>query len=306
MTQKILYILTPGTNISPFDVTLAADAGFEQVLPFTGIKLRDVVPMVQDSIFARPPGRFNDTGVFIGGRDVHLAKDMLDAAAKAMVGPFQVGVFADPNGAYTTSASVLALVNNALKEKTSSDLTGKKVCVFGAGPVGQCIAVLTARQGAKTKLCQLTAEDDQRTCVRFAQRYDADVEWVSTQTYNEKADVVKEAEIIICAAKAGVRILDVNVMNLANDLIVAADTNAVPPSGIDAVDAQDNGIKENNSGKPYWSIGSLAIGNLKYKTQFGLFEKIQQSETAALIDFPDAFDFATGLLASMQEKDKAA
>ena len=82
MSKKILYILTPGENISPFDVTLASDAGFDQVLPITGVNVNDVVPLVQDSIFCRPPGRFNDTGIFLGGRDVHLAKDMLDLASR--------------------------------------------------------------------------------------------------------------------------------------------------------------------------------------------------------------------------------
>jgi hypothetical protein len=35
MTQRILYFLTPGDNVSPFDVTLAADAGFDMVVPLT-------------------------------------------------------------------------------------------------------------------------------------------------------------------------------------------------------------------------------------------------------------------------------
>ncbi|TDJ68594.1 MAG: methylenetetrahydromethanopterin dehydrogenase, partial [Proteobacteria bacterium] len=87
MTQRILYILVPDDHISPFDVTLAIDAGFNQILPFTGVKPDDVTDMVQDAIFARPPKRFNDTGIFLGGRDVHLATDMLQNARKAMVGP---------------------------------------------------------------------------------------------------------------------------------------------------------------------------------------------------------------------------
>ncbi len=306
MAQRILYIFTPGTNISPFDVTLATDAGFSQILPFTKIKVHEVGPMVQDSIFARPPGRFNDTGIFIGGRDVHLAKDMLDNAGDAMVGPFQVGVFADPNGAYTTSASVVALVERALHEKSGDGLKDKKVCVFGPGPVGLCTAVLAAKQGAKVKLCQLTADDDKKVATRFADRYKVDVEWVSGQTYEEKCALVADADILICAAKAGIRILDVDVLDKAKNLLVIADTNAVPPSGIAGVDAQDNGPVQTENGQNFWGIGSLAIGNLKYKTQYGLFEKIQNSETAALIDFPDAFEFSLSVLEGMSKKDKAA
>jgi hypothetical protein len=35
MTQRILYFLTPGENISPFNATLAADAGCEFQKLFT-------------------------------------------------------------------------------------------------------------------------------------------------------------------------------------------------------------------------------------------------------------------------------
>ncbi|WP_413769817.1 methylene-tetrahydromethanopterin dehydrogenase N-terminal domain-containing protein, partial [Vibrio vulnificus] len=73
MTQRILYFLVPGSNISPFDVTIAADAGFDLVIPLTGIRPENVTALVQDAIFCRPPNRFNDTGIFIGGRDVHMA-----------------------------------------------------------------------------------------------------------------------------------------------------------------------------------------------------------------------------------------
>jgi len=51
MTQRMLYILVPDTHISPFDVTIAADSGYALILPFTGIKAEDIVPMVQDAIF---------------------------------------------------------------------------------------------------------------------------------------------------------------------------------------------------------------------------------------------------------------
>lgn len=117
MTQRILYLLVPDTNISPFDVTLAVDAGYTQILPLTGVKPEDVVALVQDAVFCRPPGRFNDTGIFLGGPDAHLATDMFQNAKKAMVGPFEVSVFVDPNGAYTTSASIVALVETSPSQK---------------------------------------------------------------------------------------------------------------------------------------------------------------------------------------------
>ncbi len=295
MTQRILYFLTPSENISPFDVTLAADAGFDMVVPLTKIEAKNVAAVVQDAIFCRPPKRFNDTGIFIGGRDVHMATDMFQNAKKAMVEPFEVGVFADPNGAYTTSASVVALVAKVLGEHHNMDLNGRNIAVFGTGPVGICTAILAAKQGAKVKLCQLLADDDRREALNFCQRYEADVEWVSTQTNKEKTDEVADAEVIICAARAGVRILEGS-LNNAKNLLVAADTNAVPPSGVIGVGLHDLGAPVEYAHGSFRSIGPLAIGNLKYKVQFGLFEQIQNSSKAALIDFPEAYAFALSLL----------
>jgi len=295
MTRRILYFLTPGANISPFDVTLAADAGFDMVVPLTKIEAKNVAAVVQDAIFCRPPKRFNDTGIFIGGRDVHMATDMFQAAKNAMVAPFEVGVFADPNGAYTTSASVVALVAKVLEEHYSMDLNGRNVAVFGTGPVGICTAILAAKQGANVKLCQLLADDDKREALNFCQRYEADVKWVSAQTNKEKTDEVADAEVIICAARAGVRILEGSLKN-AHSLLAVADTNAVPPSGVIGVGLHDMGAAVEYAHGTFRSIGPLAIGNLKYKVQYGLFEQIHQSSKAALIDFPEAYAFALSLL----------
>jgi methylene-tetrahydromethanopterin dehydrogenase len=295
MTRRILYFLTPSDNISPFDVTLAADAGFDMVVPLTKIDAKNVAAVVQDAIFCRPPKRFNDTGIFIGGRDVHMATDMFQAAKNAMVAPFEVGVFADPNGAYTTSASVVALVAKVLEEHYSMDLNGRNVAVFGTGPVGICTAILAAKQGANVKLCQLLADDDKREALNFCQRYEADVKWVSAQTNKEKTDEVADAEVIICAARAGVRILEGSLKN-AHSLLAVADTNAVPPSGVIGVGLHDMGAAVEYAHGTFRSIGPLAIGNLKYKVQYGLFEQIHQSSKAALIDFPEAYAFALSLL----------
>ncbi|MFQ5659420.1 MAG: NAD(P)-dependent methylenetetrahydromethanopterin dehydrogenase [Gammaproteobacteria bacterium] len=292
MASRILYILVPDTHISPFDVTLAADAGFNQILPFTGTRPDDVVPMVQDAIFARPPGRFNDTGIFIGGHNVHLAKDMFDNARTAMVSDFQVGVFVDPNGAYTTAASVVALVEQALKKETGKGLKGRSVGVFGIGPVGICTAILAAQQGAKAKLCQLTGDDEVKFAMRFCERYRVDVPAVSALTHEDKIEALASVEVLICAARAGIRILGKEELDHASNLIMAADTNAVPPSGIEGIGAQDHGEPVKMAKSTFLGIGALAIGNLKYKVQFGLFEKMQASDKAALLDFQDAYAFA--------------
>jgi methylene-tetrahydromethanopterin dehydrogenase len=293
--KKILYFLTPSANFSPFDTTIAADAGFEMVLPITNVMLNQVAGIVQDAIFCRPPKRFNDTGIFIGGRDVHLASDMFQTAKNAMVSPFEVGVFADPNGAYTTSSSIVALVSQVLNEHFNLGLAGRKVAVFGAGPVGISAAMLAAEQGAQVKLCQLLADDNEAAARRFWERYQVNVEWVSAQTNKEKTNEIADTEVIISAAKAGIRILEGH-LNNASNLMVVADTNAVPPSGVMGVNLHDLGTVVDFAHGSFRSIGPLAIGNLKYKAQLGLFKEIHQSKQVALLDLPQVYDFAHSLV----------
>jgi methylene-tetrahydromethanopterin dehydrogenase len=111
-------MLTPLKQMSPFDVNMALDAGFDAVVSYTNVTLAEVTGLVQDAIFSRPPDAGPDTGIFIAGKDVSLSLDMFDAARKAMVPPFVISVFADPAGSFTTAAAMVAKVEKALEKKT--------------------------------------------------------------------------------------------------------------------------------------------------------------------------------------------
>ena len=132
MTDKhILHMVTPLKHMSPFDVNMAADAGFDTIVTYTNVTLDEVTGLVQDAIFSRPPQSGVNTGFFFAGRDAVLALDMLDAAQKAMVPPFQVSLFADPAGSFTTAAGMVACVERSLKRKGKT-LAGQAISVFGA------------------------------------------------------------------------------------------------------------------------------------------------------------------------------
>src|SRR5215469_7289651 len=148
---RILHFLTPLANVSPFDVNMAADAGFV-IATYTNIALKDVTSLTQDAMFSRPPADAPKTCLFIGGRDALQALDMLAAAKKAMFPPFEISLFADPSGAFTTAAAMVASVEHQLKAKGAS-LAGAEVAVFGAkGVVGGIAGVLAAEAGAHAVL----------------------------------------------------------------------------------------------------------------------------------------------------------
>ena len=72
--------------------------------------LDEVTGLVQDAIFSRPPKIGVRTGMFFGGKNATLALDMLAKAKKALVPPFGISFFADPNGSFTTAAAMVACV----------------------------------------------------------------------------------------------------------------------------------------------------------------------------------------------------
>ena len=109
----ILHMFTPGRQMSPFDINMAADAGYQIIVPYSDVGIDAIAGLTQDTIFSRGPKGVARTGIFIGGRDALLAADMLERSKAAMVKPFIVSLMADPSGAYTTAAAMLACVEAA-------------------------------------------------------------------------------------------------------------------------------------------------------------------------------------------------
>ena len=61
----ILHALSPTKIVSPFDINMAYDSGFDNVATYTNIKMDDVSDLVQDIIFSRHPDDCKKTGLFI-------------------------------------------------------------------------------------------------------------------------------------------------------------------------------------------------------------------------------------------------
>ena len=71
----ILHMLTATPQMSPFDVNMAADAGYQIIVPYCSVDAGMVANLTQDAIFSRGPKGVSRTGIFIGGRDVlHLSE----------------------------------------------------------------------------------------------------------------------------------------------------------------------------------------------------------------------------------------
>jgi methylene-tetrahydromethanopterin dehydrogenase len=293
--KNILHMVTPTKHLSPFDVNMALDAGYDAVLTYTNVTVDEVTGLVQDAIFSRPPKVGARTGMFFGGKNATLALDMMAKAKKALVPPFGISFFADPAGSFTTAAAMVACIEKILKDKKRRELKGLKIAVFGAtGVVGYASAVIAALEGAGVTMVghdgiKRVSESTAEIKVRFG----VDVHAVDGSDENKKSAIMAGTEAALCAGRAGVQILSKAQLAEARHLVIAADVNAVPPAGVEGLDVQANGVDLTAMGA--LGLGPLAIGNIKYKTEFGLFQKMIAAAKPVQFDFREAFALAREL-----------
>jgi methylene-tetrahydromethanopterin dehydrogenase len=296
---SILHLLTPAKNASPFDVNMAFDSGFEKIMPYTEVTLSEVAGLTQDVIFSRSPSGVKQTGIFIGGRDIDVAMDMMAASKKSMFGPFTCSLFADPSGAFTTAGAMIAKVEFHLKKQFGEDLTDKKISVFGAtGPVGGCVAIIAAKSGAKVQLIAHTEKSLEEAKVKiagWAKAYEVELSVVLGASDAQKQAILNDTEIVLCAAAAGVQVISHAQILNAKHLKVLADVNAVAPMGIESVAVDSDGVLL--KGTETFGIGAMAVGKLKYGTQLELLKKMLSEEKPQMLEFMAAFKLARELLA---------
>ena len=294
----IMHMITTAKNLSPFDVNMAYDAGWDKCVPYTEIEVDDVEGLVQDAIFSRPPG-INKTGIFVGGRDPHKAIDMLKICKKSLVPPFTLSAFADPSGAFTTAAGMIAKVEDALKNKFDQDFLGQKIVVFGGtGPVGCIAGILAASAGAKVVIMGRKKEKCEELANFCKENYLDSSANISGASNDEFDSQIAEVDVVLASGAAGIQLVSEEQLKIATRLKVAADVNAVPPSGVAGLDAMQDCKELTASTSGALGIGALAIGQVKYQAQSKLLKKMTNSEEPIFLDFHDALELAREYVSS--------
>jgi methylene-tetrahydromethanopterin dehydrogenase len=169
------------------------------------------------------------------------------------------------------------------------------VVVFGGtGVVAFASAVIAAMDGAKSTLVGYDGPDRVR---KFAEeskaRFGVDVAYADGSNEEQKSELARDAEVIFAAGPAGRRLLTLDQLKQAKHLLVATDVNAVPPSGVEGIGVNDDAAPI--KGTDAVGIGALAVGNIKYRTEAGLFKQMIESEKPLYLDFRDAYTLAQKL-----------
>lgn len=258
MKPSILLQLDPDPQPSVFDAVVAIDAGVDHLLRHGGVEPGQVRDLVYGTLFTRGPADLNRSAVFVGGSNVSAGEAILKAVVGTFFGPFRVSVLMDANGANTTAAAaVLAAI-----EGLGGSLSGVPTAVLGAtGPVGQRVARLLAREGAEVAVGSRRLERAEATAETLQKATGATVRPFPTADPEAMADSLRDTVALISAGAAGAVLLPESVRKKLPNLKVAIDLNAVPPLGIEGVEAGDKGTERD--GLRVW--GALGVGGTKMK-----------------------------------------
>jgi hypothetical protein len=256
--KNVLLQLDTDPQPSVFDAMVAIDAGADHLLRHSGVTPDNVRELVHGCLFTRGPADLKHTAIFVGGANVQRAEEVFKAVTSTFFGPFSVSVLLDPNGANTTAAA--AVLKAA--EGMGGSLSGVRAAVLGGtGPVGGRVARLLAREGAHVLLGSRKLDR-----AEAASRAVQDATAVNVQPFaTEPAEALRSAldgvPVIISAGAGGAVLLPKSVWTTLKSAKVLIDLNAIPPLGIEGVEATDKA--KTRDGILAW--GALGVGGTKMK-----------------------------------------
>ncbi|HLJ98024.1 MAG TPA: NADP-dependent methylenetetrahydromethanopterin/methylenetetrahydrofolate dehydrogenase [Gemmataceae bacterium] len=257
--RKILIQLDSDAQPSVFDRIVAIDAGADEVFSYGGVRPEQVRDLVHGAIFTRGPKDLKRTAIFIGGHDVGAGEELLAEACRHLLPQFglRVSVLLDANGANTTAAAAVRAAARHIDLSTSAALV-----LGGTGPVGQRVARLLARQGAAVRVGSRQLDRAAAVCRTIQAKVpEGRLEPASTATAPELQAALSGNALVIAAGAASAVLLPRSARAACPELRVAIDLNAVPPLGIEGVEALDKGTERDG----IVCYGALEVGNTKMK-----------------------------------------
>jgi methylene-tetrahydromethanopterin dehydrogenase len=266
----LLFYLDTDVKASPFDICMAYDVGYDAVIPYENVTPEDANLIVQDALLSRGPKGVKHTAFLIGGKNAERAEEVFKAVKDAMFPPFKTSIVIDPAGAYTTAAAMVAKTESALLESKLGELKDKTCAILGTGAVGQIAAVLLAKMGCNVMIVSLNPkrvdgkEHAENIGRLLAKDHGVQVQGIFAPTPASKIDVLKKADVVMCAGIKGIRLVDKEMLNEVKHIKVILDINAIPPFGVEGIELKDD-MREMMPG--IFTIGALTVGNLKHKVE---------------------------------------
>ncbi|HEX4070292.1 MAG TPA: NADP-dependent methylenetetrahydromethanopterin/methylenetetrahydrofolate dehydrogenase [Planctomycetaceae bacterium] len=287
--RRILIHFDTDPLPSVFDRVVAIDAGVEELFSYGGITVENVEGLVHGAIFTRGPADLKHTAIFVGGSHVEEGQRLFDKVCGVFFGPMRVSVMMDSNGSNTTAAAAV------LAAKKHVDLARRPALVLGGtGPVGQRVAQLLAREGARVRVASriLDRANSVAAAIRTAVP-EAEITGASTGTPSDMEQACQGAEIVIAAGAAHAQLLSAAQREAMTGLKVAIDLNAVPPTGLAGIEVMDKGIERHGA----ICYGAIGVGGTKMKIHKACLARLFESNDQAL-DTERIYQIGVSLAAS--------
>ena len=279
--QKLLLQLDSSTHPSVFDRVVGFDGGADHVLSYGSVTEKAVRDLVHGAIFTRGPKDLRNTAIFIGGTEMAAGEALLRAVTAAFFGPMRVSVMLDANGSNTTAVAAVAKLQQA-----AGDVRGRRVVITaGTGPVGLRAAGLFAKAGADVTITSRRPVDA-TVLAPVQHRFGGAVRAVVAADSAQVSAALEGAALLLNTGPAGVALVPRSAWAGRSGLRAVADLNAVPPSGVEGIEATDDGAEREGVA----TFGALGIGKFKMKIHKGciarLFERndhVLDAETIAQV-----------------------
>jgi hypothetical protein len=282
--RRILLHLDTSAHPSVFDRIVAYDAGADEVMSYGGVTADSVRDLVHGAMFTRGPKDLHHTAIFIGGTDMAAGEQLLSAVRGTFFGPMRVSVMLDSNGSNTTAVAAVAKLLQAV-----GDVSGRRAVVTAAtGPVGLRAAGLLARAGARVAATSRQARGG-ALADRIQRRFGGTVDEVAMPDSSHAAAALEGADLLLSAGASGVRLIPREAWT-GRGLRAAADLNAVPPAGIEGIEAQDNDVDRDGTK----TFGALGVGGLKMKIHKACISRLFEKNDLVL-DIETIAELAQGI-----------
>ena len=128
-------MFTPGRQMSPFDVNMAADAGYQMVVPYCEVGARrHRRPDAGHHLLARARRAWRAPASSSAGATRCSPPTCWSARRRRWFKPFVVSLMADPSGAYTTAAAMVALRRGGAAARHAPGPRRRGACWCSAAP----------------------------------------------------------------------------------------------------------------------------------------------------------------------------
>lgn len=272
--QKILIQFDTDSHPSTFDRVVAVDAGVDHLFSYGDVLPKNVTGLVHGAMFTRGPNDLNNTAIFVGGSNVEAGEKLTARVTSTFFGPMRVSVMMDSNGCNTTAAAAVVAAKKHLDLATTS-----AVVLGGTGPVGQRVAQLLAAEGSDVTLVSRSKDRAASACEAIAAKVEgAKLTPAGASSSDEFVSLCSDTKLVVAAGAAGVCFLPEGTLQSLNELAVAIDLNAVPPTGIADIGVSDKAKEASNT----ICYGALGVGGTKMKVHKQAIASLFESNDVVL------------------------